>query len=45
MWSVNHPGETVSLAALEADGAHVPACPDGGELSLAGTSVRCSVHP
>ena len=44
MWAVNHPGETASLAALEADGAHVASCPDGGEYALANGHVHCSKH-
>jgi Tfp pilus assembly protein PilX len=44
MWLVNHPGETPSFAALEADGAHIPSCPEGGTYSLDGLQVRCSKH-
>ena len=44
MWLVNHPGETPSFAALEADGAHIATCPDGGTYSLEGMRVRCSKH-
>jgi type II secretory pathway component PulJ len=44
MWLVNHPGETPTFAALEADGAHIPSCPEGGTYSLDGLHVRCSKH-
>jgi len=44
MWLVNHPGETPSFAALEADGAHVATCPEGGTYSLSGLHVLCSKH-
>jgi type II secretory pathway component PulJ len=44
MWLVNHPGETPSFAALEADGARIPRCPEGGTYSLDGVHVRCSKH-
>ena len=44
MWLVNHPGETPSFAALEADGAHIATCPEGGTYSLVGMQVRCSKH-
>lgn len=44
MWLVNHPGETPSFAALEADGVRVPSCPQGGTYSLEGSTVRCSKH-
>ena len=45
MWSVNHPQEAPSLAALEAEVGSVPSCPEGGRYSLAGRQVRCSAHP
>jgi hypothetical protein len=44
MWLVNHPGETPSFAALEADGLRIPHCPEGGEYSLVGVQVHCSKH-
>ncbi len=44
LWSVNHPGETPTLAALQADGLRIPACPEGGRYELTGTEVHCSVH-
>ena len=45
MWSVNHAGESVSLAALASGGAHVASCPQGGAYTLDGPHVRCSKHP
>ena len=45
MWSVNHPDEAPSLAALEADGIGVPSCPEGGRYELEGRQVQCSKHP
>src|SRR5262249_4278162 len=45
MWSVNHDGETPTLAALEADGFRTPSCPEGGRYELVGREVRCSKHP
>jgi Tfp pilus assembly protein PilV len=44
-WSVNHDGETPTFAALEADGFHIPSCPDGGHYELVGREVHCSKHP
>jgi competence protein ComGC len=44
LWQVNHPDEPPSFAALEADGIHIPSCPEGGSYSLDGLSVRCSKH-
>ena len=44
LWQVNHPGEPPSFAALEADGIHIPSCPEGGTYSLEGLSVHCSRH-
>ena len=44
LWQVNHPDEPPSFAALEADGIHIPSCPEGGTYSLDGLSVRCSKH-
>lgn len=44
LWSVNHPGETPTLAALQADGLRIPTCPEGGRYELTGTAVHCSVH-
>jgi len=44
MWQVNHPGDPPSFAGLEADGIHIPTCPEGGTYTLDGLSVRCSRH-
>ena len=44
MWSVNHPDEPPTLAALQHDGLHIPACPEGGQYSVDGRAVHCSVH-
>ncbi|MFI5396643.1 MAG: hypothetical protein ACHQ9S_14005 [Candidatus Binatia bacterium] len=44
LWSVNHPGETPTWAALEADGLRIPTCPEGGRYDLVGAEVHCSVH-
>jgi len=44
MWSVNHPDERPSFAALEAEGIHIPACPEGGRYEFVGRTVHCSVH-
>jgi len=44
MWSVNHPDEPPTLAALQRDGLHIPACPEGGQYSIDGREVHCSVH-
>ena len=45
LWSVNHPGEAPTLAALQAEGLRLPTCPEGGSYAIAGDKVRCSVHP
>jgi type II secretory pathway component PulJ len=44
LWSVSHPGETPTLAAMQADGVRIPACPEGGRYELVDAEVRCSVH-
>jgi hypothetical protein len=44
LWSVSHPGETPTLAAMQADGLHIPACPEGGRYELVGAEVHCSLH-
>ncbi len=43
-WSVTHPGEQPTIEKLKAAGVYVPACPDGGTLSIRDGSVTCSVH-
>jgi competence protein ComGC len=43
-WSVDHDNEAPSIAALEAAGFRVPACPEGGTYSISGRHVECSVH-
>jgi competence protein ComGC len=43
-WSVEHDHETASVAALEAAGFPVPPCPEGGEYSISGQHVYCSLH-
>jgi competence protein ComGC len=43
-WSVMHPGERPTLEKLKAAGVYVPACPDGGKLSIEGKAVICLVH-
>ncbi|OFV89080.1 MAG: hypothetical protein A3J75_08980 [Acidobacteria bacterium RBG_16_68_9] len=45
MWSVNHPDELPSLAALKADGIGLPSCPEGGQYEIDGRQVQCSKHP
>lgn len=45
LWSVNHDGETPTFAALEAEGFHIPSCPEGGRYELVGREVHCSKHP
>jgi hypothetical protein len=44
MWSVNHPDEQPTFAALQAEGVRIPACPEGGRYDIAGRTVHCSVH-
>jgi type II secretory pathway component PulJ len=44
LWSVNHPDAAPTLAALQHDGLRLPACPDGGQYSIDGRQVHCSVH-
>ena len=44
-WIVGHDGETPTLASLDEDLGPLPSCPEGGEYSLSGRSVRCSEHP
>ena len=44
LWSVNHPDEAPTLAALQAEGLHIPSCPEGGRYEIVGHEVHCSVH-
>ena len=44
LWSVNHPDEPPTMAALQHEGVHVPSCPEGGRYSIDGRAVHCSVH-
>jgi hypothetical protein len=44
LWSVNHPDEQPTLARMQADGVHIPSCPQGGHYDLVGRAVTCSVH-
>jgi len=44
MWSVNHPDEPATIAALQHDGLRIPACPQGGQYSIDGRDVHCSLH-
>jgi len=43
-WSVTHPGESPSIPKLEQSGIYVPACPEGGKLTIQGNKVICSLH-
>jgi type II secretory pathway component PulJ len=44
LWAVNHPGETPTFSALQAEGFRIPSCPEGGEYEIVGGEVQCSVH-
>jgi competence protein ComGC len=44
MWAVNHPDEPPTIAALQHDGLRIPSCPEGGQYSIDGREVHCSVH-
>ena len=44
LWSVNHPDEAPTLAALQAEGLQIPSCPEGGRYEIVGREVHCSVH-
>jgi hypothetical protein len=44
LWSVNHPDEQPTLAALQAEGLRIPSCPEGGRYEIVGREVHCSVH-
>jgi competence protein ComGC len=44
-WSVEHDGETPSISALESAGFGVSTCREGGEYSISGSRVTCSLHP
>ncbi len=43
-WSITHPGQTPTLAAIRASGFEVPNCPGGGIYSVKEQLVECSVH-
>jgi hypothetical protein len=44
LWAVNHPDETPTFAALQAEGFRIPSCPEGGQYEIVGDEVECSVH-
>jgi len=44
LWTVSHPDETPTIAALQKDGLHLPSCPAGGHYDIVQREVRCSVH-
>jgi hypothetical protein len=44
LWSVNHPDDAPSVAALEKDGIGMPSCPEGGRYEIVGRAVLCSKH-
>jgi competence protein ComGC len=44
MWSVDHPDDQPTLAALQAAGIRIPSCPEGGRYDIDGREVHCSVH-
>lgn len=43
-WSVEHDGETATIGALESAGFSVSTCPEGGQYSISGPRVYCSLH-
>lgn len=43
-WFVEH-DDPPSLDDLDAEFGPLPGCPEGGELTLAGSTVHCSKHP
>lgn len=40
----SHPGETVTMEALESAGVAVPECPAGGQYTIEAGRVVCSIH-
>jgi hypothetical protein len=44
LWAMDHPGETPTFAALQAEGFRIPSCPEGGQYEIVGHEVQCSVH-
>ena len=43
-WTLSHPGRQPTLEGLREAQIHVQPCPEGGELSVQGRQVRCSLH-
>ncbi len=43
-WEITHPDQQPTIERLERDGILVKQCPEGGELSIEGKKVVCSVH-
>ena len=43
-WKVTHPGRKPTAEGLEAADLGLPTCPGGGQLSLSGEKVACSLH-
>jgi competence protein ComGC len=44
MWAIDHPRQQATFGALQAEGVHVPSCPQGGSYDIDGRQVRCSLH-
>ena len=44
-WSISHPGTEPTLETLKRDGVTVVPCPRGGDFTIQGRTVSCSVHP
>ena len=43
-WEITHPDQQPTIERLERDGILVKQCPEGGQLTIEGKKVLCSVH-
>ena len=43
-WAMNNPGKQVTLRNLQEDGIVITRCPQGGQYSVSGAKIYCSLH-
>jgi len=43
-WVMNNPGKQVTLRNLQEDGIVITRCPQGGQYSVSGAKIYCSLH-
>ena len=43
-WSITHPDQQLTIERMEQEGILVKHCPEGGQFTIVGKKVLCSVH-